>query len=84
MASAAISKEAAAALGFRQVKGLLDGAYDLSEARRLLVRDTRAFARRQERWLRRLPYVRWVEAKPEDPVESIAARVEQAWESAPQ
>jgi len=79
--SDAISKEAAGALGYAQVKGYLDGAYDLAEARRQLVRDTRAFARRQERWLRRLPYVRRVEARAEEPPESIAARVEAAWEA---
>ena len=79
--SGAVSKEAAGALGYAQVKGQLDGAYDMAEARRLLIRDTRAFARRQERWLRRLPYVRWVEVAPEEPVDSVAARVEAAWEA---
>ena len=71
LAAVGPSRTAAQALGYREVLAHLAGACTLDEALDTAVRRTRRFARRQERWFRRDPRVRWVDA-PADPDEVIA------------
>lgn len=66
-----LSRTAAAALGYREFADHLAGRASISEALETAVRRTCRFARRQERWLRRDPRIRWVEA-PADPAEILA------------
>lgn len=47
-------------VGYQEVFPYLDGAYDLEEARRLIARNTRHYAKKQLTWWRRDPSVRWV------------------------
>ncbi|WPD20055.1 tRNA (adenosine(37)-N6)-dimethylallyltransferase MiaA [Thermaerobacter composti] len=48
------------ALGYKEIVGYLRGEYDLAEARRRLIRNTRRYAKRQWTWFRhQLPGVRW-------------------------
>ena len=47
------------ALGYRELLAHLDGELSLEEAVEAAVRRTRRFARRQERWFRRDPRIRW-------------------------
>ena len=48
------------ALGYKEIVGYLRGEYDLEEARRRLIRNTRRYAKRQWTWFRhQLPEVRW-------------------------
>lgn len=47
------------ALGYKEIIGYLRGEYDLAEARRLLVRNTRRYAKRQWTWFRHQLDVRW-------------------------
>jgi len=46
-------------LGYRHIVDYLLGRYELSEAMRLLKRDTRRYAKRQITWFRADPLVRW-------------------------
>ena len=55
-----LSRTAAQALGYRELLEHLAAARTLEEARDELVRRTRRLARRQLRWFRRDPRVRWV------------------------
>ncbi len=48
-------------VGYQEIFGYLDGAYDWAEAVRLLQRNTRRYAKRQLTWLRRDPGYAWVE-----------------------
>ena len=48
-------------VGYQEIFGYLDGAYDWPEAVRLLQRNTRRYAKRQLTWLRRDPGYAWVE-----------------------
>lgn len=48
------------AIGYRQVARHLLGEYDLSEAVRLVKRDTRRFAKRQLTWFRADPDISWL------------------------
>jgi tRNA dimethylallyltransferase len=50
-----LSREAAQALGYREVFAYLDGGLSLEEAIRLVQTRSRNFAKRQLTWFRRLP-----------------------------
>ncbi|MGI4875035.1 MAG: tRNA (adenosine(37)-N6)-dimethylallyltransferase MiaA [Janthinobacterium lividum] len=47
-------------VGYQEIFGYLDGAYDYAEAVRLLQRNTRHYAKRQLTWLRRDAGYEWV------------------------
>lgn len=53
-------RTARAALGYRQVLEMLDGAHDEPQARAATARATRRFVRRQRSWFRRDPRVSWL------------------------
>jgi tRNA dimethylallyltransferase len=56
-----LSKSAQQALGIKEIKGCLEGNYSLDEAKRLLQRNTRHYAKRQLTWFRKMAGVRWVD-----------------------
>lgn len=51
---------ASQALGYKEVFGFLKGEYDLDEAKRLIKRDTRRYAKRQLTWFRRDKRIDWI------------------------
>jgi tRNA dimethylallyltransferase len=55
-----LSLTASQALGYKEVLGYLNGEYDLEEAKRLVKRNTRHFAKRQLTWFRRDKRVEWI------------------------
>lgn len=57
------SKSAQQALGYRELLAHLDGQCTLDDALDEARRRTRRFARRQERWFRRDPRVRWLDVE---------------------
>ena len=63
------------ALGYRELLAHLDGTISLDEAVDTAVRRTRRFARRQERWFRRDPRVRWQPVNEVNVVEDNAMAV---------
>ena len=67
-----MSRTAAQALGYKELLGHVQGEMTLDEALDLAVVRTRRFARRQERWFRRDPRIRWLDA-PFTPAEALAA-----------
>jgi tRNA dimethylallyltransferase len=67
------------ALGYRELLAHLDGSMSLDEAIDTAVRRTRRFARRQERWFRRDPRVRWQPIH--DDVMALGARLLEDWSS---
>lgn len=68
---AGLSRTARQALGYRQLLAHLDGHLTLDQALGEAISATRRFARRQERWFRRDPRIRWVDA-PVDAADVIA------------
>ncbi len=48
-------------LGYRQMAGFLSGEYSYDEAVRLLMRDTRHFAKRQITWFRKETSTQWIQ-----------------------
>ncbi|MFH1678653.1 MAG: tRNA (adenosine(37)-N6)-dimethylallyltransferase MiaA, partial [Candidatus Omnitrophota bacterium] len=57
-----LSKTAACAIGINEVKGYLEGRYGLAEAKELIKRHTRQYAKRQLSWFRKDKRVIWVSA----------------------
>ena len=55
-----LSLTASQALGYKEVLGYLNGEYDLEEAKRLVKRNTRHFAKRQLTWFRREERIEWI------------------------
>lgn len=50
------------AIGYRYAAAVLEGAMPVQEARRLTVRDSRRYAKRQMTWFKALDGVHWIEA----------------------
>ena len=76
LAEGPISRTASQALGYKELLGHLLGETTLDEALDLAIVRTRRFARRQERWFRRDPRIRWLDA-PATPAEAV-----EAWDAA--
>ena len=53
------NRTAMQAIGYKEVVGYLDGAYSLDEAKRVLKRNTRRYAKRQLTWFRKDDRIRW-------------------------
>ncbi len=70
VASLDLGPTAGQAVGYKEVRAHLDGAHDLAEARRLVLRNTLRLARRQATWFRRFP-VRWFDAGAERNADAI-------------
>lgn len=73
--TAPLSRTARHALGYRELLEHLEGRCSLSDALEGAIRRTRRFARRQERWFRRDPRIRWLDVR-EDPMEVLPALLE--------
>ena len=48
-------------VGYKELFGYFDGAYDLAEAVRLIKRNTRHYAKKQLTWWARDPSIRWID-----------------------
>lgn len=66
-----ISRTAAQALGYRELLDHLAGECSLPAALEQAKKRTRRFARRQQRWFRRDPRIRWFDAEAADLVEQV-------------
>jgi len=74
---------AAQALGYRQVIDYLENRGSLAETiARVKVR-TWQFAKRQRTWFRRQARLTWFELEPTESIESVAARLAQAYQNTP-
>ena len=76
-----LSRTARQALGYRQFIDYLDGKTSLEEAIDIAKRQTKKFARRQERWFRRDPRIRWLDIT-RNPLELVPTLVKE-WRDAP-
>lgn len=62
------------AIGYRHANQYLDGVWGQAEMRRLLVRDTRRYAKRQLTWFKSMPAIHWHDRGKGDEVLSVAER----------
>jgi tRNA dimethylallyltransferase len=70
-----LSQSASQALGIKEVAGFLKKEYDIEEAKRLLKRNTRRFAKRQLTWFRPDKRIKWFEISHEEMPEETAERI---------
>jgi tRNA dimethylallyltransferase len=72
-----LSLTAGKALGIREIKGYLEKEYDLEEAKYLLKRNTRHYAKRQLTWFRKDKRIIWLDASKErkELVEEICQKI---------
>ncbi|MCX5698682.1 MAG: tRNA (adenosine(37)-N6)-dimethylallyltransferase MiaA [Candidatus Omnitrophica bacterium] len=55
-----LSQTAQCAIGIRELKGFFDGQYSLVEAKRLIQRNSRHYAKRQLTWFRKDKRIQWI------------------------
>jgi tRNA dimethylallyltransferase len=72
--SCRLSKTAKALLGYKEITGFLNGEYSQDDARALLKRNTKRYAKRQLSWFKREKGVKWVELDNDD---NLAVAAEQ-------
>ena len=70
-----LSLTASQALGYKEVLGYLNGDYGLEEAKRLVKRNTRHFAKRQLTWFRRDKRIEWIMLDENFDTEEIARKL---------
>ncbi len=70
-----LSKTAACAIGIPELKGYFNQEYNLDEAKRLLQRNSRHYAKRQLTWLRKDKRVKWININNADTATAIAQRI---------
>ncbi len=56
-----LSQTASMIIGVKEVRGFLDGIYELEEAKELMKRNTRRLAKRQLTWFRKEKRIRWID-----------------------
>ena len=70
-----LSKTAFCAIGIRELESYFKGEYDLDEARRLIKRNSRHYAKRQLTWFKKDARIHWVNIKDEETPGEIAKRI---------
>lgn len=78
LADRGLSRSAGQALGYKEIAAHLAGEGSLAEAVELAQLRTRRFSRRQDKWFRRDPRIRWVDADraPADVVDAVTAELQ--------
>ena len=70
-----LSKTASVAIGLKELKGYLKGSYGLQEAKDLMKRNTRQYAKRQLTWFRNDKRVQWINIKDNETSTEVAKRL---------
>jgi tRNA dimethylallyltransferase len=61
-----LSKSAWGALGYKELSGYLKQEYDLNEAKRLIKRNTRRYAKKQMTWFNKEKRIKWIKVSDND------------------
>jgi tRNA dimethylallyltransferase len=70
-----LSQTASCAIGIKELKGYFDSLYGLEEAKRLIKRNTRLYAKRQLTWFRKDKRIKWIEVGEKETPLSVANRI---------
>jgi tRNA dimethylallyltransferase len=76
-----LSRTASYAIGIRELKGYFDGGYNLEEARRLIKRNSRLYAKRQLTWFRKDKRIKWLEIGERDSPKTVAGKMLKVFDS---
>jgi len=74
-----LSRTANCAIGIKEIKGYLNGLYDLDEAKRLMKCNSRLYAKRQLTWFRKDKRINWIPVKVTDKPEDLAKKILAKW-----
>lgn len=69
------NKTASQALGYKEILGFLDGKYTLDQAKELIKRNTRHFAKRQLTWFKKDDRVKWVLIRKDEDVSTTVKKI---------
>jgi tRNA dimethylallyltransferase len=67
-----LSKTACPAIGIRELAGYFAGSYDLDEAKWLIKKNTRNYAKRQLTWFRKDKRIEWIQVNGQQTPDSVA------------
>ena len=70
-----LSKTASFAIGIKELKGYFEGTYDLEEAKRIIKRNSRQYAKRQLTWFRKDKRIHWVNIDAKEKPKEIADKI---------
>ncbi len=70
-----LSKTSRYAIGINELKGYFEGKHDLEEAKRLMKRNTRHYAKSQLTWFRKDKRIKWINIKTKDKSQQVAQRM---------
>ena len=62
-------------IGYKEIIGFLNGEYDLFDARELIQKNTRHYAKRQYTWLKRYDFVKWIDIRKGETVGEVVDRI---------
>ena len=70
-----LSKTAACAIGIGELKGYLDGTYSLGQAKHIIQRNSRHYAKRQLTWFKKDKRVKWINIKKTETPKQVALKL---------
>ena len=70
-----IGQTASGIIGLKEIQAFLTGALSEKEAKELIKRNTRRYAKRQLTWFRKDKRLQWVDVKPQEEAWHIAAKI---------
>jgi tRNA dimethylallyltransferase len=70
-----LSRTARFAIGIKELRGYFGGLYDLEEAKRLIKRNTRRYAKRQLAWFRKDKRIHWINMKQNEKPQITAKKI---------
>ncbi len=70
-----LSKTAQSIIGFKELKGVFDGTYDIEHAKYLIKRNTRRYAKRQLTWFRADKRLQWILLNGNVKIDSVAQTI---------
>lgn len=62
-------------IGYKEIIGFLNGEYDLFDAKEMIMKNTRHYAKRQITWLKRYDFVNWIDINKGETVGEIVDRI---------
>lgn len=72
---AKLGTTASMAIGISEVRGYVNGEYDLAEAKRLMKRNTCLYAKRQLTWFRKDRRIKWIDVNASEKPKETALRI---------
>jgi tRNA dimethylallyltransferase len=70
-----LSKTAQCAIGIKELKGYFNGLYNIVEAKQMIKRNTRLYAKRQLTWFRKDKRIRWIDIDDKEKPEEIVGKI---------